>query len=257
MHCIPTKAGRGAWLLIALTCLSGCQLTPWPWLSSKEAEPVAVSEPAPVLISSAVGPIIPQMQEEFLLQPEVTVRQPASVASLRTRDAQAALQIFDHVLAFQLPKGWQQTEVQGRTGYLKFAYRAPDADSRQEKLLIEGFANYNRHYSARNLLASYVNRAKARCRHAAIYEPLGETQLNGHHGVEAIYGCQANVGEPGVLNELTYLLVIEADSHLYLVNKTLIQHEAALNAANLEQFLAPNLPIQFCSLDQYKAGCTS
>lgn len=255
--------------LLSLLLVSGCQLTLPVFLtqnSSKAVENAELEtltpEPKQATIATAIAPIIPNLSEEFLLQPEVVSASLTQNIALRSNHRIAEVQLFgDYVFAFSLPRKWEQTEAKVRMGYRRFEY-APTYKSvlGQDKLSIEAFQNYNRHYSAQQLIDSYVKRAKARCHYTALYEPLGKGKLNGFTTAEAIYGCAANSQNSQQTSMISYVMAVEAEGNMYLLNKRLKTKSFELSSApvtadSIKRFLAPIQPIVLCHEKSTTAGC--
>lgn len=212
-----------------------------------------------MVIATPIEPILPAL-DNFELKPKADPDKARSHGFLESgKRLHMALTLFDHVMIFSLPHNWKPLGSKSKEGYLKYEYAPLLADEGQT-LSIEGFENYHQYYSAQNLLDSYVQNANQRCAGVSLFEAMSPKVLNGYSAVQAIYGCATENRQASKKSEMAYVLVVEVDKHLYLLNKRVRtapfnMTDAPLTVETLDAFLEPLTPLLVCHPEQRTLGC--
>ncbi|MCE9685580.1 hypothetical protein LZP73_05040 [Shewanella sp. AS16] len=172
---------------------------------------------------------------------------------------QPALTGFSQKLGFNLPQGWKRAsnETQVNMIQAEFVPQEQTLGSWSSMICVQSFKGLAAEVTAEQFLDRLAISYRDVCRGELVYQKLGETQVDGHPGFQAIMGCtelvlqsdaklQPAPAEPR--GEIGYYAAILGQVDLYLLHKSdrrevFNLRQVPLAATNYRDFVATIQPL--------------
>lgn len=171
------------------------------------------------------------------------------------------LPIFSQKLGFSLPTGWRQAYHEERAGMF-IAEFVPEQEALNQwsaLFCVQGFKDMAESVSPEQFLDAMAETYQASCDGEVIYQKLGDTQVDGHKGFQAILGCTTMPNVHGATQfnssaftsppqgEIGYYTVVSGSKDLYLLHKSMrgevfLADKPPLQAANSADFISALAP---------------
>lgn len=171
------------------------------------------------------------------------------------------LPVFSQQLGFNLPEGWRKAYHEERAGMFMAEFVPEQEALNQWSALfcVQGFKDMAESVSPEQFLDAMAETYQASCDGEVVYQKLGDTQVDGHDGFQAILGCtiMPNVHGATQFNptaftshpqgEIGYYTVVSGDKDLYLLHKSMrgevfSADKPPLQAANSADFISALAP---------------
>ena len=171
------------------------------------------------------------------------------------------LPIFSQKLGFSLPTGWRQAYHEERAGMFTAEFVPEQEALNQWSALfcVQGFKDMAESVSPEQFLDAMAETYQASCDGEVIYQKLGDTQVDGHKGFQAILGCTTMPNVHGATQfnssaftshpqgEIGYYTVVSGSKDLYLLHKSMrgevfLADKPPLQVANSADFISALAP---------------
>lgn len=171
------------------------------------------------------------------------------------------LPVFSQQLGFNLPEGWRKAYHEERAGMFMAEFVPEQEALNQWSALfcVQGFKDMAESVSPEQFLDAMAETYQASCDGEVVYQKLGDTQVDGHDGFQAILGCTTMPNVHGATQfnptaftshpqgEIGYYTVVSGDKDLYLLHKSMrgevfSADEPPLQAANSADFISALAP---------------
>lgn len=171
------------------------------------------------------------------------------------------LPVFSQQLGFNLPEGWRKAYHEERAGMFMAEFVPEQEALNQWSALfcVQGFKDMAESVSPEQFLDAMAETYQASCDGEVVYQKLGDTQVDGHDGFQAILGCTTMPNVHGATQfnpmaftshpqgEIGYYTVVSGDKDLYLLHKSMrgevfSADKPPLQAANSADFISALAP---------------
>ncbi|MDH0450050.1 MULTISPECIES: hypothetical protein [unclassified Shewanella] len=171
------------------------------------------------------------------------------------------LPVFSQQLGFNLPEGWRKAYHEERAGMFMAEFVPEQEALNQWSALfcVQGFKDMAESVSPEQFLDAMAETYQASCDGEVVYQKLGDTQVDGHDGFQAILGCTTMPNLHGATQfnptaftshpqgEIGYYTVVSGDKDLYLLHKSMrgevfSADKPPLQAANSADFISALAP---------------
>lgn len=171
------------------------------------------------------------------------------------------LPIFSQKLGFSLPTGWRQAYHEERAGMFMAEF-VPEQEALYQwsaLFCVQGFKDMAESVSPEQFLDAMAETYQASCDGEVIYQKLGDTQVDGRKGFQAILGCTTMPNVHGATQfnssaftsppqgEIGYYTVVSGSKDLYLLHKSMrgevfLADKPPLQVANSADFISALAP---------------
>jgi hypothetical protein len=172
--------------------------------------------------------------------------------------------IYSELVLHQLPTTWNplpadQREV-GPTSTRTYLPKGQSLDDWKDILIVQAAHGWSKDWmnTPESFLRGLGRSHRALCGADAIFEPLGETLVDGHTAYRAIIGCAAHPGKPGA-GEINYFVAVRGTNDLYVFQrgmrvKRFSPDAPPMSADTVGTLMKDIEPIAFCDWPAEKQG---
>lgn len=172
--------------------------------------------------------------------------------------------IYSELVLHQLPTSWNPSPADqremGPTSTRTYIPKGQTLADWKDMFIVQAASGWSKNWmnTPESFLRGLGQSHRAMCGADAIFEPLGETLVDGHPAYRAIIGCASHPGQPGMA-EINYFVAVRGTNDLYVFQrgmrvKRFDLGSPPMTADTVGALMKDIEPIAFCDWPADKQG---